>query len=236
MFTLRARLLIRLSDNKSASRLLDWRGASPFESETSVCTLVPANPEYYAGGTKPNPAARERERECLRADFSQRRAACERASCELASNGGRSSRRNPDASPPIRAGPARARPLSPLCVPWPTRVENSRMKRTFPRSRFWTLHSLRNRRLDTAIYASNARGSSHTTFAAGRENGSPRTPLRCPLYKPTAARNSFADKFRAGEASITMFYFAHWCFCRRHSIQFEDAVSRYISRGVMSYP
>lgn len=47
----RARLLIRLSDNNltAASRLLDC--APLFESETSVCTLVPANPEYYAGGS-----------------------------------------------------------------------------------------------------------------------------------------------------------------------------------------
>lgn len=33
----------------AASRLLDC--APLFESETSVCTLVPANPEYYAGGS-----------------------------------------------------------------------------------------------------------------------------------------------------------------------------------------
>lgn len=34
----------------TASQLFDWRCAAPFESETSVCTLVPTNPEYYAGG------------------------------------------------------------------------------------------------------------------------------------------------------------------------------------------
>jgi len=33
----------------ATSRLLDC--APLFESETSVCTLVPANPEYYAGGS-----------------------------------------------------------------------------------------------------------------------------------------------------------------------------------------
>ncbi|KAI4498416.1 hypothetical protein M0802_006595 [Mischocyttarus mexicanus] len=56
----RARLLIRLSDNKPTPhpRPLDCAPPSSpylvpsplllFESETSVCTLVPANPEYYA--------------------------------------------------------------------------------------------------------------------------------------------------------------------------------------------
>lgn len=43
----RARLLIRLSDNSPGSTSQPLHRVSPFESETSVCTLVPANPLYY---------------------------------------------------------------------------------------------------------------------------------------------------------------------------------------------
>lgn len=48
----RARLLIRLSDNNPTQPHRDCSTVPPlFESETSVCTLVSANPEYYAGGS-----------------------------------------------------------------------------------------------------------------------------------------------------------------------------------------